>query len=133
MLDKLTKAASELESVAALIDEAHDTIERLTPSLAHQAVIDFVADCAETLDMNADVIWGVILDDMKKILAQHKEPIPIQRTVYERAQAIFLHQCNEGWKCQADPEIHQFTIINLKNKHGFTQAFIDAVAEYLKI
>ena len=68
MLDKLTEAASELERVAALIDEAHDTIERLTPSAAHQAVIDFVADCAEALDMNADVIWGVILDDMKKIL-----------------------------------------------------------------
>ena len=68
MLDKLTEAASELERVAALIDAAHDTIERLTPSAAHQAVIDFVADCAEALDMNADVIWGVILDDMKKIL-----------------------------------------------------------------
>jgi len=68
MLDKLTKVPSELERVAALIDQAHGVIVQLTPSAAHQAVIDFVADCAETLDMNADVIWGVILDDMKKIL-----------------------------------------------------------------
>ena len=68
MLEKLTKAASELERVAALIDEANDEIKRLTPSPAHQAVIDFVSHCAEALDMNYDVIWAVILDDMKKIL-----------------------------------------------------------------
>lgn len=125
MLDKLTEAASELERVAALIAEAHGIIELLTPSLSHQEVIDFVADCAETFDMNPDVIWGVILNDMKKILAQHKEPEPLDITVEKRAQAIFLHQYND--------DIHQFTIIKLKNKHGFTQAFIDAVAEYLKI